>query len=687
VNFVDDLNQNYSALRDLLREWIVDLIHENRPMWRDDGVDLTRADIIDILGSITRDGNKITIGSLTAAVDADTLDTLHAAAFTSPKYLVTEADANLTAEVVVGATPGGELGGTWASPTVDATHSGSAHHAAVTVAADLSPLITLSAQELSFAAQNANKVLAGPTSGGDADPTVRALVAADIPDVSATYVPKSLYDAQSVLAATADNTPAAVTVAQQTVVGRLTGGDIDDIAVGIADDNIVQVDQYDAADNDYAKFTAAGIEGRSYAEVVSDLGALTTTAHTAIGDGAPHHAQSHNHSAAGDGTVLTPVTVDASTSVSADHLYEHTATHGVDIDGVLCKDDAVETDAIRGLRESGGTSLAMGAVADGQHLKRSGATVVGDTLTATFIAKSIVDLKGDLIVAEADNDVGVLAAGANGTVLTADSGEAMGLKWAAAPGGGVATDAIWDAAGDLAVGSGANTAAKLAKGTDAQVLTMVAGAVAWAAAAGGGAMATDPLWDAAGDLAVGTGANTGAKLALTVPGAANLMNVLGVVNGETTPVWKVLFNDTHPEPIGVATEGTGVVAARLNHVHSNTVILSWLFSGNCTVKTHEKKFKLPFATDFSDVKLLVLDGNEPTGDELIVDIQFCTDDATWDTTFSTLPEIDIAAQEDDGNHAQAHTAYAANTYFICKCTQIGSTLPGVGLGVDLILTR
>jgi hypothetical protein len=31
--------------------------------------------------------------------------------------------------VVVGATPGGELGGTWSSPTVDATHSGSAHHA------------------------------------------------------------------------------------------------------------------------------------------------------------------------------------------------------------------------------------------------------------------------------------------------------------------------------------------------------------------------------------------------------------------------------------------------------------------------------------------------------------------------------------------------------------------------------
>lgn len=37
---------------------------------------------------------------------------------------------------------------------------------------------------------------------------------------------KSLFDAQSVLAATADNTPAAVTVAEQTFVGRKTGGNV-----------------------------------------------------------------------------------------------------------------------------------------------------------------------------------------------------------------------------------------------------------------------------------------------------------------------------------------------------------------------------------------------------------------------------------------------------------------------------
>lgn len=51
---------------------------------------------------------------------------------TTADYLVGTADAGLSAEIVVGTTPGGELGGTWASPTVDATHSGSTHDAAVT---------------------------------------------------------------------------------------------------------------------------------------------------------------------------------------------------------------------------------------------------------------------------------------------------------------------------------------------------------------------------------------------------------------------------------------------------------------------------------------------------------------------------------------------------------------------------
>ena len=54
--------------------------------------------------------------------------------------------------------------------------------------------------------------------------------------------------------------------------------------VGIADDNLVEIDDADAADNDYAKFTANGLEGRSYAEVLSDIEALPLAGGTMTGD-------------------------------------------------------------------------------------------------------------------------------------------------------------------------------------------------------------------------------------------------------------------------------------------------------------------------------------------------------------------------------------------------------------------
>lgn len=45
----------------------------------------------------------------------------------------------------------------------------------------------------------------------------------------AAAVPAATYDAHSILAAVSDNTPVAVTVAEQRVVGRVTAGDIDDL--------------------------------------------------------------------------------------------------------------------------------------------------------------------------------------------------------------------------------------------------------------------------------------------------------------------------------------------------------------------------------------------------------------------------------------------------------------------------
>lgn len=63
------------------------------------------------------------------------------------------------------------------------------------------------------------------------------------------------------------------------------------------------------------------------------------------------------------------------------------------------------------------------------HLKDS-AGAVSDVGGSGGIAATLLDAKGDLIVASAADTAARLAVGANGTVLTADSAESTGVKWA-----------------------------------------------------------------------------------------------------------------------------------------------------------------------------------------------------------------------------------------------------------------
>lgn len=86
----------------------------------------------------------------------------------------------------------------------------------------------------------------------------------------ADVVTKALFDAHTILSAVSDDTPVALTVAEQTVVGRLTGGNIDDIAIGIADNNMVQVDGSSNAD-EHSVFTAHGLAGLTDTELLAAL--------------------------------------------------------------------------------------------------------------------------------------------------------------------------------------------------------------------------------------------------------------------------------------------------------------------------------------------------------------------------------------------------------------------------------
>jgi hypothetical protein len=94
------------------------------------------------------------------------------------------------------------------------------------------------------------------------------------------------------------------------------------------------------------------------------------------------------------------------------------------------------------------------------------ATLGTGTTPTTITNDTIWDSKGDLAAASGADAAGKLVVGSNGQVLTADSAQTLGIKWAAPTVGSVSADGIWDTKGDLAAATGADTAAKLAAGAN-----------------------------------------------------------------------------------------------------------------------------------------------------------------------------------------------------------------------------
>ena len=99
-----------------------------------------------------------------------------------------------------------------------------------------------------------------------------------------------------------------------------------------------------------------------------------------------------------------------------------------------------------------------------------------------------INAKGDLIVGAAVDTAAILASGTNGQVLSVNTATATGLEWVTSDDANAIQNSIVDAKGDIIAATAADTVARLAVGTNGQVLTAASGqatGLQWATPAGG----------------------------------------------------------------------------------------------------------------------------------------------------------------------------------------------------------
>ena len=135
-----------------------------------------------------------------------------------------------------------------------------------------------------------------------------------------------------------------------------------------------------------------------------------------------------------------------------------------------------------------------------------------------------INAKGDLIVGAAVDTAAILASGTNGQVLSVNTATATGLEWVTSDDANAIQNSIVDAKGDIIAATAADTVARLAVGTNGQVLTAASGqatGLQWATPSSGGMTLLDTLTLSGASVTSTTFSSSYKQIMMYVKGAYN----------------------------------------------------------------------------------------------------------------------------------------------------------------------
>jgi hypothetical protein len=164
--------------------------------------------------------------------------------------------------------------------------------------------------------------------------------------------------------------------------------------------------------------------------------------------------------------------------------------------------------------------------------------------------------------------------------------------------------------------------------------------------------------------------------------AAGLLSVLAIANGATVRSDTALFDTANPAALGTAAPGTSIIASRKDHVHAApTQCITFTKTGTLATGTGVARYYFNDSRTLTKVRIGV--GTAPTGTNLIVDVN--KNGTTIFTTQSNRPEIAASGFTDESGTVEV-TSMAANDYLSVDIDQIGSTIAGADLVVNIYYT-